>query len=232
MSTEKNVTVNSPIVNAIIDNNRYANRRLNAEQIGASSFAEWKTLCRNLQRAAYKVHEHCQNSGMRVENSTVDKSEIYATVRAILNAFGEVKGHKLYANEETAIIMIDYASKTGNKKDPKYAYAEDKLNNRKKELKRLESINGVDPAAIAELKAEIAKLTTDLDALKETPDMKIKEATMASEQSFRFNAEHYFARVITGQMAKSLEQLDKEDEERKARRKATAKANKANKANA
>ena len=169
---------------------------------------------------------------MRVENSTVDKSEIYATVRAILNAFGEVKGHKLYANEETAIIMIDYASKTGNKKDPKFAYAEDKLNNRKKELKRLESINGVDPAAIAELKAEIAKLTTDLDALKETPDMKIKEATMASEQSFRFNAEHYFARVITGQMAKSLEQLDKEDEERKARRKATAKANKANKANA
>jgi hemerythrin-like domain-containing protein len=59
--------------------------------------------------------------------------------------------------------------------------------------------------------------------------MRIKQPTRTTSNAFRLDVEHYLARAITGQLAKTLEELDAEDADRKAKRAAAAKARKAKK---
>ena len=213
-------------------NNRFASAKLDAEQMGAESFAQWKTLITNLHRESYKVYVLCESSGMKAEDSNVDKSGIYTCVKVILDTIGEVKNHKLYANEETAITLIGYSGKRGNVDAPELQYCNSCISNAKKELRLAQEINGYNPEAIQALKVRLEELEAQRTELLATADMRYKKPTMNSANGFRLEVEHYFARVINGQMAKTLEELDKEEEERKAKRKANAKARKQAKAQA
>ena len=65
--------------------------------------------------------------------------------------------------------------------------------------------------------------------LIDTPDMKIAQPTRTNFNTFRLEVEHFLARVITGQLTKTLEELDAEEAERAEKRKAAAKARKAKK---
>lgn len=228
----KNATINTTLADALVYNNRFATAKLTADQLGAEPFAQWKKFVSDLHRACYAVYVQCENNGMKVADSTVDKSPIYDRVRLILTAIGEVNGHKLYANEETAITLVGYAGRRANKDAPELQFVASRISNAKKELKLAEQINGYNPAAIEELKASIEKLTEEKADLIATVDMRHKQPTMTSEGAFRLDLEHYLARVIAGQLAKTLEELDAEAEARKQARKEKAKARKAAKANA
>ena len=224
--------LNTTLANALVYNNRFATAKLTAEQLGAEDFANWKKLVMGLHRASYAVYCQCENNGMKVESTTVDKSGIYDAMRVILTALGEVNGHKLYANEETAIALVSYAGRRGNVDAPELQYCISCISNAKKELALAENINGYNPEAIQALKERIETLTDEKAELLATADMRHKQPTKTSDSAFRLDLEHYLARVIVGQMAKTLEELDKEEEERKEARKAKAKARKAEKAKA
>ena len=84
---------------------------------------------------------------------------------------------------------------------------------------------------ISNLKQNLATLEAEKETLMATADMCHKQPTKTSDNAFRLEIEHFFARVITGQLAKTLEELDAEEAARKEARKASAKARKANKAN-
>lgn len=231
MSNEK-TNVTTTLANALVYNNRFATAKLTADQLGAEEFATWKKLVEGLHRAAYSVYVQCENSGMKVENTTVDKSGIYDAMRVVLTALGEVNGHKLYANEETAIALVSYAGRRGNVDAPELQFCISRISNAKKELALAEKINGYNPEAIQALKDNIETLTAEKAELLATVDMRHKQPTKTSDSAFRLDLEHYLARVITGQLAKTLEELDAEELARKEARKAKAKARKAAKANA
>lgn len=227
--TTTNVTTNT-LVESLVFNNRFATAKLTAEQIGAEGFDAWKKIATNLHRAAYKVYSQCENSGMKVADTTVDKTEVYDAIRVILTAFGEIKGHKLYANEESAIAIIGYAGRRGNVDAPELQFCNSRISNTKREIATAEKINGFNPEAMEALKANLETLEEERKELLATADMRHKQPTMTSFNAFRLDLEHFFARVIVGQMAKTLEELDAEEAKRKEERKAKAKARKAKKA--
>ena len=232
---EKNVekvVTKSTLVDTLVYNNRFATAKLNADQLGAEDFDLWKKMVESLHRSAYKVYCQCENSGMKIADTQVDKTEVFDGIRLILNAIGEINEHPLYANEESAIAIISYAGKRGNVDAPELQLCNSRIRNAKTEITLAKGMNGINPAYIADLEGKLEALESERTQLLATADMRHKQPTMTSFNAFRLDVEHYFARVISGQMAKTLEQLDAEALARKEERKARAKARKAQKAQA
>lgn len=208
-------------------NNRFSSVKVSAEQLSAESFSNWRGLIDDLHREAYKVYVTCENSGMTVESVDVDKTRVFNVLRVILETIGNVNGHKLYANAEAAIAIISYAGKRANVDAPELQLCKSRIANTKKELRLAESLNGLDPNYILGLKSNLEKLEEDKATLMNTADMCYKRPTKTTDNAFRLDVEHFLARVIMGQRAKTLEELDAEEAARKEARKAAAKARKA-----
>lgn len=215
------------IQEVLVLNNRFANVKVSAEQLSAKSFSNWRGLISDLHRAAYKVYAICENSGMKAESDTVDKSEVFDVLRYILGVIGDVNGHKIYANAEAAIAIIGYAGKRANVDAPELQLCKSRVANTKKELRLAESLNGLDPNYISNLKSNLEKLEEEKATLMGTADMCYKLPTKTTDNAFRLDVEHFLARIITGQRAKTIEELDAEEAARKEARKAAAKARKA-----
>jgi hypothetical protein len=223
------VNTNKALVEALVFNNRFANKSVNGEQITAEALASWKALVDKLHRAAYKTYVICENSGLKAESTDIDKTEIFAVIRELLATVGEVNSHKMYANAEMAVAVIGYSGKRANKDAPELQLCNSRISNAKRELRLAEDMPGLNPEYIPSLKANLEALEDERTKLLETADMRIKQPTRTSANAFRLDVEHYFARAITGQLAKTLEELDAEEAERKEKRKAAAKARKAKK---
>ena len=230
---KKSNTTNNALVEALTYNNRFASVKVDGEQIGVANFAEWKNLVNNLHRAAYKVYAQCENSGMLAESESVDKTEVFNCIRAILAFIGDVNEHKLVANAESAIAIISYSGRRGNVDAPELQLCISRLNNAKREYSKYEPLNVKDESykqnKLADMKKSIDALEEEKSQLIATADMRHKQPTRTSSNSFRLDTEHFFARVINGQLAKTLEELDAEEEARRVARNKRAKARKANK---
>ena len=220
---KKMTIATTTLQDCLIQNNRYAGVRLNADHLGAENLKAWNTLVNDLHSAAYSVYVTCENNGLTVESASVDKSAVYTAIRAILAEVGEVNGHKLCANEELATLIIGYAGKRANSDSPELQLCLSRLRNRMKELAEYEQTNGVNPATIQALKDEIEELSKQKKALLDSPDNRIKVATRSSANAFRLEVEHKLARAISEQKAKTWEELEAEAEaKRKERRAKTA----------
>lgn len=230
----KKTTTNTVLVETLVYNNRFASVKVDGEQIGAENFAQWKTLVTALHRASYKAYVTCENSGMLAESTSIDKTEIFEAIRAILGFIGDVNEHKLVANAETAIAMIGYSGRRGNVDAPQLQFCNSQLSNATRELKKYLEMNITDEdhkaKTVASMEKKIADLEAERDVLLKTADMRHKSPTMTAFNTFRLDVEHYFARVISGQLAKTLEELDAEAEARRVARNERAKARKAKKA--
>ena len=220
---------NTTLQDCLINNNRYAGVRLNADQLGAENLKAWNDLMVSLHSVAYSVYAFCENNGLTVESSTVNKSDVYNALRAILAVIGEVNGHKLYANEELATLIIGYAGKRANADSPELQLCLSKLRNRQKELAEYENTNGVNPASIKKMREEIEKLQEEKSDLLKSPDNRIKVATRSSANAFRLEVEHKLARAIANQKAKTWEELEAEAEAKRKERRAKTAAKKAEK---
>ena len=221
------------IAEALVYNNRFAAVKIDGEQVGVEMFSTWKMLVDKLHRAAYSVYVACENSGLKAESNSIDKTEIFNAIRAILATIGEVNSHKMYANAEMAVAMIGYSGRRANKDATQLQYCIRRIRNLQKEISDYEKLNVTDAEfkanTLAEMNATLATLETEKDELLKTADMRIKQPTRTNSNAFRLDVEHFLARAITGQLAKTLEELDAEDAERAEKRKAAAKARKAKK---
>ena len=230
---KSNTTTNTALVEALVYNNRFASAKVDGEQIGITNFAEWKKLINDLHRTAYKVYVQCENSGMLAESNSVDKTEVFNCIRAILAFIGDVNEHKLVANAESAVAIIGYSGRRGNVDAPELQFCISRLNNAKREYSNYESLNVDDETykqnKLADMKKSIDALQEEKSQLLATADMRYKQPTKTTLNSFRLDVEHFFARVISGQLAKTLEELDAEEEARRVARNQRAKARKANK---
>lgn len=229
----KNTNTNKALVDALVFNNRFANKMVDGEQITAEGLSAWKVSVDKLHRAAYSAYVVCENSGLKAESTDIDKTDIFNAIREMLAIIGEVNSHKMYANAEMAVAVIGYSGKRANKDAPELQYCISRIRNLQKEISDYEKLNVTD----AEYKANrLAEMNASLDTLEEekatllkTADMRIKQPTRTTSNAFRLDVEHFIARAIAGQLAKTLEELDAEDAERKAKRAAAAKARKAKK---
>lgn len=218
------------LADALVYNNRFANVKLTAEQLSPASFATWKTLVEALHKASYKVYADCENNGLKAESTSVDKTEVFNAIRDILAVVGDINGRKVYANAETAIAIISYAGKRANVDAPELQLVKSRISLARRELKQTEQFNSANKEQnIANITARISELEAEKSTLMATVDMCHKQPTKTSDSAFRLEVEHFFARVIAGQLAKTPEELEAEELARKEARKASAKARKANK---
>lgn len=224
---------NKALVDALVFNNRFANKSVDGEQITAEGLSAWKVSVDKLHRAAYSAYVVCENSGLKAESNDIDKTEIFNAIREILATIGEVNSHKMYANAEMAVAVIGYSGKRANKDAPELQYCLSRIRNLTKEVSDYEKLNVTDEdykaTKLAEMNASLDALVEEKNELIKTADMRIKQPTRTTANAFRLDVEHFLARAITGQLAKSLEELDAEDAERKAKRAEAAKKRKANK---
>lgn len=226
----KKITSTTALVDCIVDNNRFATRKLNAEQIGAENLRNWKDLINTLHKVSYVVYAECENNDLATDDPSLNLTPVFSALHAILAEFGEINGHKLFANAELATLVIGYSGKRGNLDSPALQLCNSKLGNRRRELAKFEKTNGVNPDAIKALQDEIAELEAEKADLIDSPDNRIKEPTRTTSDAFRLDVEHRLARVIAEQKAKSWEDLEAEAEARRAERRAKTKAkNKAKK---
>lgn len=232
MKNTQNIT-NKALVDALVYNNRFASAKVDGEQVGVEGFSAWKTLVEKLHRAAYSAYVVCENSGLKAESDSIDKTDIFNAIREILATIGTVNEHKLVANAEMAIAMIGYSGRRANKDAGELQLCLSRISNKKKELSKYRELNVTDEdykaTVIANMESELSALENEKAELLKTADMRIKQPTRTNFNTFRLDVEHFLARVITGQLAKTLEELDAEEAARKAERNARAKARKAKK---
>ena len=225
---------NKALVDALVYNNRFASAKVDGEQVGVTTFSTWKTLVEKLHRASYSAYVVCENSGLKAESNSIDKTEIFNAIREILATIGEVNEHKLVANAEMAIAMIGYSGRRANKDAGELQLCLSRISNQKRELAKYKELKVTDveykEQVIANMEQTLDDLETEKAELLKTADMRIKQPTRTNANAFRLDVEHFLARVITGQLAKTLEELDAEEAARKAERNARAKARKANSA--
>ena len=223
-------TLSETLQDCLVYNNRFANIKLSAKQLDAKDFKAWTALINTLHKEAYSVYETCENSDLKVESTSVNKDALYVAIRNILTEIGDVNGHKLYATEEFATALVGYAGKRANSDSPALQLCLSKIRNNNNLLNQYAKLNGVNPEAIAKLEEELSVLEAEKSALLEQADNRIKAPTRTSENAFRLDVEHYLARTIAGQQAKSWEELEAEAEERRKARREATKAKKAAKA--
>lgn len=216
----KKITCTTALVDCLVDNNRFATKKLNAEQIGAESFREWKTLVESLHKVAYLAYMDCENSNLTADSNDIDKTAVFNALREILTELGEVNGHKLCANAELASLVIGYSGKRGNHDSPELQLCNSKIQNARNLLNKYAKMNGVNPEAIANLEAEIETLNSEKAELLNTADNRIKKPTRTTFEAFRLEVEHRLARAIAEQQAKSWEELEAEAEAKRAARRA------------
>lgn len=212
---------NSALANNLVYNNRFATKKINAEQVTAETASAWALAIKVLHHSAYKVYEYCENNCLRVEDDTVDKTEVYSDFKRLLNHIGDVNGHKLYANESAINLIISYAGKRTNKDSDELTTVLSDIREKKK------AIDDTEGEELETLKADLEALEEQKKALLEAPDNRLKQPTRTSDTAFRLEVEHLCARAISDQKAKSSAELDAEEEARKEARKAKAKARKA-----
>lgn len=222
----------STISNCLVHNNRFASARLNAEQLNPDTLKEWTDSIAAMHKAAYSIAVKCENEQVKLENPTIDKSELYAAIKSALSLIGKVNGHKLYANDAIATLVVGYSNRRANADSPELQLINSRINNNKRLLAIYEKTAGVNADTIANLKNEIDTLTNERTDLIAKADSRHKIVTRTSTNAFRLDVEHLFARIISEQQAKTWEELEAEDIERKAARAARAKARKANRVKA
>jgi len=224
---------NKALVDALVYNNRFANRAVTGEQITAEGLSNWKNLVDKLHRSAYSAYVVCENSGLKAESTDIDKTEIFSAIREILAYIGTVNEHKMYANAEMAVAMIGYSGKRANKDAPELQFCLSRIRNLQKEISDYEKMNVADvdfkAGKLAEMNKSLDALEEEKSTLLDTADMRIKQPTRTTSNAFRLDMEHFIARAIAGQLAKTLAELDAEDADRKAKRAEAAKARKAKK---
>ena len=74
---------NKALVEALVYNNRFASVKVDGEQIGVEAFSAWKMLIEKLHRAAYAAYVVCENSGLKAESNSIDKTDIFNAIRSV-----------------------------------------------------------------------------------------------------------------------------------------------------
>lgn len=225
------INTTTALIDSLVENNRFASKKLTADHIGADNFNTWKSLVSALQNEAYHIYCKCENDNLAEETKHLNLDGVFNAIRDIFNEFGEINGHKIKPTAEFATLIIGYSGKRANSDAPELQLCASRIKNRQAELKLLKATNGVNPDAIAHVEAEIEALNAEKAVLLATPDMRTKAPTRAAADTFRLEVEHRFARLISDQKAKTWEELEAEKEAaRQARRAKTAEKKAAKKA--
>lgn len=220
-----NLTTNNALVNAILSNRGFSNRKIDANQFSAEQVSDWHKVLNNLHNECYRVAAICYNS-----EESADYSPIYSAIGAVYSIIGEVNGGKLRSDENTATVLISKATRESTKYSGELQYVMSKKRNASKRLAELEETNGTCEQTIENLRAEIAGYESEIEALSGEYGNKYKEFSKCSQSTFYKAVEDFLADMLEERLAMTEEEVQAEAEKKRQERRAkTAAKNKAKK---
>lgn len=217
-------TTMSVFAEALVDNRKYKNMRVNGNAVGVANARLWSNAVKNILPHAYAVAEYRYNCmGDSAEAAPYDMSALYASIRALNKLIGEVNGDMLnpvnIAESVVAEAMIFRAIDLTDE----MAHARCDLTVARKAKNEDDSEENV--ARYNAAKAEVERL-------ENLPNNCKKIATMQSETAFVKAVEIMLGDAISKQSARPLSEILAEKEAKKNARKAAANKRKAAKKSA
>ena len=221
--TRTNLTTNNALVNVILANRGYANRKVNATDLDVESVKTWHNVVDKLHNACYLVASNAYN-----DVKGTDFTPIYEATKAVWAIIGEVNGGKLRSDHNTATVLISKATRESVKKSSELEYVLSQKRNASKRLADLESTNGTCEATIAKLRNDIASYESEIEELEAKYGNKYKTFSKVSSGAFYKAFEDFVADMLEERLAMTEAEVQAEAEaKRKERRAKTAKKNKA-----
>lgn len=200
---------------------------ITGDQVGAENFAKWKVAVENCRKEFYKYECEKHKAASMGDKASVNATNAFNALQAILNIIGEVNGHALVKNQQ----MLDVLSTvTLSKTKPLAGDALNLASQLKNARARLDELNynGVNPDAVTNAEERVAELEESLKLAKRQTGSCAPMTSCVKENTFRTKfEEEFYKTVIAKQEAKSWEELEAEEAARKAERAARAKARKA-----
>lgn len=216
-----NLTTNNALVNGILANRGFSNRKINATDFDVDSVKTWHNVLDTLHNACYAVAATCYNS-----EETADYSPIYSAIKAVWDIIGEVNGGKLRSDENTATVLISKATREATRVSGDLAYVLSKKRNASKRLTELENTNGACEETINNLKKEISGYEDEIESLEGIYGNKYKEFAKVSAGAFYKAVEDFIADMLEERLAMTEEEVQAEAEKKRQERRAkTAKKN-------
>lgn len=213
-----NATTLTVFAEALIDNRRYANERINGTAVGVANAKAWRSTMLQLLDEAYKVAEYNYNHmGDSTVATACNKSAFYAEVKKIIEFIGEVNGYKLLAENIDSMILGNAMKYRKIAISNEAAHAVSELAEARKAFREEET---------EENEALVEKWAKEVKRLEDLPDNFNSIPTIQTQGTFIKNVEKALGDAIKGQKATPFEVIKAERDAKEAERKAKAKARK------
>lgn len=212
---------------------------LNADKIGGDDFKAWKKISAHVQSYAYPVYAAAQNleslsapMSALIENAIKPMLSDIGAIR-LRDKDGTLHDVKVEITDDfrtaLATVCTIHAGKLGKNETPDLQFARSQLSNAKTQLNKYEKTNGIDPAAIEDLRKQVEKYTAEVNNLLATADKSIPVPVPAGDASFRKALEILLGRTITSQKSQTWEDYQDKLEKRRQERRERTLAKKNNK---
>lgn len=204
--------------------------RVNENRVSVELFANWMALEKVAYNALYdyaEARERVKVAKSHGEDCTIDKAisdSAFSALRSLLNAIGEVNGHKLIANDD---MLIDVCACVYTVKKPLVGEAFTQASivaNLRKEVNGF--ANGMNPEYVQAKTVEFEAAKVKLALLKKQVHSCDNKKERAKFDEFRLSIENELARVANKQEMTPRAELEARDAALKAERAAKRKANK------
>lgn len=217
-------TNTSLIAQALADNREFKSARINAKILGDYSLTrKWQTAVKALRVPAYRVsaHRHDVMANAKDNAVVIDQTPLYDALRVVLDLIGEVNGTKLNVKNCAEAIIAEAHRFRVVDITPEMAHAHAMRSEARKAVKDNETDETL--ATLEHWNDECTRLESEAGNCK-----KLFEAQ--TESAFVTRVEMLLGDAISGQLAKSADEVEAEMLAKKEARRAARKAAKAAKA--
>lgn len=214
-------TTGNALVDAMLANRGYSDRKLSAKEFDVESIRAWHGKLDALHSACYEVAVKCYNN-----ESNVDYAEVYSAIRPLYDIIGEVNGAKLRSDFRVATVLTTkaVADKNVNSSDLNYELSRKRLASSR--LKELEETNGTCEETKEKLRNEIEEIEAKIDELKKEYGHKTKQYRKVSASNFYKAVEDFIADRLEERLAMTEAEVQAEAQKIKEARKKKSAENK------
>ncbi len=208
------------IAQALADNNEFKKEHITPKTLGDYALArEWRNALKATRLPAYRIAEKRHNAMSKVEEESIDQSALYTALKPVLDLIGEINGHKLNAKNVAETIIGE--SHRIVVKDYNADLADARIDLRRA---KIDEKNAETDADLETATAEKERLEDEIARLEAIPGNCKKQYDIRTETTFINAVEFLLGEAVTGQLAKSADEIAAEIKAKEDARKAKSKA--------
>ena len=228
---ESEYIMTNTIINAILANRGFTNKKVDSKIIDVETVREWHALLDELHSVAYEEMSARYNKSMDShENLTTNVSlKFYDTMRKIYAYIGSINGATLKCDANVASIILSKSVCEKTRKSADLQYVLSQKSNSVKYLNELKSANGANPSTVEKIENDIVEFDEKIAELKTVAFSQYKAFHKTTSASFYKAVEDYIADMLEKRLCMTEAEVRAEAEAKRAERRAKTAQKKAQK---